>query len=298
MRLALALVLAFASLPACSAHDRGRTSEAPTAPDHAFPVSVIVEHPDGPQYPMVTHGGATFVAGEHGSRYTLRLVNRSARRIEAVVSVDGRDVVTGDPGDFKTQRGYVIEPFGSITVDGFRQSLDHVAAFRFTDHGNSYATRRGDGRNVGVIGVALFEERRSRQQRNRSAFAVAPPSPSHSPAPPPTSSQESAAHDAKRQAPAADFDASAAPESEAAAPLSTGAGSSRFAPPAGGELGTQYAETMFSRVHEVEFKRRKKRQPDVVFALHYDSPQGLAARGVPPFGSPVVTLAADPFPGR
>ena len=45
------------------------------------------------------HNGETYVLGSHGDRYTLRVQNHSGQRIEAVVSVDGRDVVDAGSGD-------------------------------------------------------------------------------------------------------------------------------------------------------------------------------------------------------
>jgi hypothetical protein len=45
-----------------------------------------------------------------------------------------------------------------LVIDGFRQSWDEVAAFRFGRVADSYAARTSGDRNVGVIGVALFEE--------------------------------------------------------------------------------------------------------------------------------------------
>jgi hypothetical protein len=309
MRLFALLALALAaSTPACATTDRGPVTVAPDqTPATQFPVSVVIEHPDGRQYPMFAHGGSSFVAGEHGERYGIRLINRSARRVEAVVSVDGRDVISGEPGSFKTQRGYVIAPFGSVVVDGFRQSLDHVAAFRFTHHGDSYAARRGAPQHVGVIGVAVFEERQTRKQRNRKAFAAPTQATSPAPAPVAGDSFPSAPerHSADFDAPTDDFEAPAAAEAGSApksAPRSDSGsargGSTRFAPPAGGDLGTQYGETTSSHVQEVDFKRRRNRKPELLFTLHYDSAQGLAARGVPVFGPQPVTIAADPFPGR
>ena len=57
------------------------------------------------------------------------------------------------------KRGYVIAPYGEVTIDGFRTSLDQVATFRFSSVRDSYAGRKGQDRNVGVIGVAFFPER-------------------------------------------------------------------------------------------------------------------------------------------
>ena len=78
-----------------------------------------------------------------GERYTLRIWNRSGRRIEAVVSVDGRDVVDGKPGDFRNKRGYLVPAWGSVDIDGWRLSERQAAAFRFTSVANSYAGRMG-----------------------------------------------------------------------------------------------------------------------------------------------------------
>jgi hypothetical protein len=45
-------------------------------------------------------------------------------------------------------------------IDGFRRSDAEVAAFRLGDVARSYAASKGKARNVGVIGIALFAERR------------------------------------------------------------------------------------------------------------------------------------------
>ena len=104
-------------------------------------------------------GGRNYVVGEAGHRYTIVLKNRTNFRLEVVVSVDGLDVLDGKPAAFG-KRGYLIDPRGEIEVDGFRQSMDTVAAFRFGSVRGSYAAQKhGDTRNVGVVGVAVFNER-------------------------------------------------------------------------------------------------------------------------------------------
>jgi hypothetical protein len=75
-----------------------------------------------------------------------------------VLSVDGLDVMDGKNASFD-KRGYILDPRADLEVDGFRQSTETVAAFRFGAVHNSYAEQKhGDSRNVGVIGVALFHE--------------------------------------------------------------------------------------------------------------------------------------------
>lgn len=134
--------------------------------------------------------GRTIAIGSDGDRYVVRVDNHTPIRIEAVATVDGLDVVDGSDGDVH-KRGYVIAPYDSLEIEGFRESEGSVRAFRFGSVSDSYASRRGKDRNVGVVGVALFREQGSDfrwtpEELNRretadpfpSRFAPAPP-PSH-----------------------------------------------------------------------------------------------------------------------
>jgi hypothetical protein len=121
---------------------------------------------NGSSLPTFMNSGRTLVQGEHGQRYTIEIANRSSSRFEAVVAVDGLDVVDGQTASF-SKRGYLIQPFGTVEIDGFRQSMDEVAAFRFGSVRGSYAGRKGNDRNVGVIGVAFFAERGARVWNER-----------------------------------------------------------------------------------------------------------------------------------
>ncbi len=90
-------------------------------------------------------------------RYTIIMQNHTGHRFEAVTTVDGLDVMSGGAGSVEN-RGYLLMPYDSLEVDGFRQSHETVAAFRFGRVGDSYAAKTGTARNVGVIGVAFFNE--------------------------------------------------------------------------------------------------------------------------------------------
>jgi hypothetical protein len=103
--------------------------------------------------------GQRHVAGTPGHEYELRLRNLTGERLLAVTSVDGVNVVTGETAA-PDQGGYVLGPHESLSINGWRKSLDEVAAFYFTAHANSYAARTGRPFDVGVIGVALFREKR------------------------------------------------------------------------------------------------------------------------------------------
>ena len=103
-------------------------------------------------------GGRTLIAGEDGERYRIVVHNATGARFEIVASVDGLDVIDGRPAD-PGRRGYLIDPYGTLAIDGFRTSDDAVAAFRFGRVADSYAAQTTGDRNVGVIGVAIFSER-------------------------------------------------------------------------------------------------------------------------------------------
>ena len=87
---------------------------------------------DGSPAPTFWHDGETYVMGRVGERYVIRVSNRTGRRIEAVVTVDGRDVVDGKPGDFRHKRGYLVPAWGQVDIDGWRLSQSRAATFRFS----------------------------------------------------------------------------------------------------------------------------------------------------------------------
>jgi len=124
-------------------------------------ITVRLTDGSGRAYPTVHASGRQYVVGEAGERYVIAVTNRSGFRFECVASVDGLDVIDGEPASYG-KRGYVLDPYGTLEIEGFRRSEDTVAAFRFSSVRGSYASRSGQGdRNVGVIGIALFQERGS-----------------------------------------------------------------------------------------------------------------------------------------
>ncbi len=150
---------------ACSAAYADRVSPGPrplvpiaVAPDAVrSPYSVQIIADGNDDLDTFFHGGRYYVHGAAGQRYIVRVTNPTAQRVEAVISIDGLDVIDGESGDLR-KRGYVVPPYGSLDIEGWRTSLSDVSAFRFSTVGGSYAGKKGKARNVGVIAVALFAE--------------------------------------------------------------------------------------------------------------------------------------------
>jgi hypothetical protein len=245
----------------------------------------------GRSLPTYQHRGYTYVEGRLGDNYSIRVFNHTAGRVEAVVTVDGRDVVSGRQGSYRTARGYVIQGYGSVLIEGFRTSMSDVAAFHFTDVEDSYAARMGDATNVGVIGVAIFEERSWRPMplvRRQSLNGVG-------------TGYGPAQSQAKSNA------SGGAPESKAARQGALSAGSADsmewddgYMPERSQEMGTGYGESTYSPASETSFVRRSSQRPDASLAIYYDDRMGLIARGVLPRPYPepyVPDFEPNPFPG-
>lgn len=287
----LALLSGFALLgvvgvaSVCSAESPWRRRVVPPSPP---PYRVSLETSGGGELPTFRHSGLSYVLGEPGDRYNVRVSNPTSERVEVVVTVDGRDAVSGQVGDYVSQRGYLIEPWGSLVLEGFRRSLDEVAAFRFTDRSDSYSSRRGTPENVGVIGVAIFPEK------------PRPPAPVR-PRPRPYSRDDryDLDYEYRSEHSRGGDGAPAGKRAEAPAPAPAEAPRAESAPSGrkdfGGEpraprksrssagpsnIGTQYGEREDSSVVEVAFERRSKTHPSAVLTLRYDDYEGLTARGI------------------
>jgi hypothetical protein len=126
------------------------------AGDGALSVALVDEA--GRTLPGFTAGGRTLIEGQDGGRYRIVVRNATTARFEIVASVDGLDVIDGHPAD-PNRRGYIVDPRGTLVIDGFRTSDDAVAAFRFGRVADSYAAQTSGDRNVGVVGLAIFAER-------------------------------------------------------------------------------------------------------------------------------------------
>jgi hypothetical protein len=146
---------AYADRPAEPSSQVAVAVPAPEAVPSPYTIEIMGE--DGKALNAYSAQGKFYVLGNSGERYTIRVANPTARRVEAVVSVDGLDAIDGEAADLG-KRGYIVPAYGELRIEGFRTSTSHVATFRFSSVSNSYAGKKGVARNVGVIGVAIFDE--------------------------------------------------------------------------------------------------------------------------------------------
>lgn len=106
--------------------------------------------------------GVTWVEARKGVSYEIKLKNNTRERVLAIVSVDGIDVLSGSPAN-PDSSGYIVEPYSSVTVKGFRTSQEEVNRFEFSEKEDSYAVTSPDGEqspaNCGGIGVRFIAEK-------------------------------------------------------------------------------------------------------------------------------------------
>lgn len=258
----------------------GLAAAGPGQAGHSDLVDVqVIDRETGQVAQVWRHGGRLFVAGRPGARYSLRVTNNTPGRVLAVMSVDGVNILTGQTAGYN-QRGYVFGPYETYDVSGWRKSDSEVAAFTFAPLSRSYAARTGRPNDVGVIGVAVFEERvyhppvvavspalprsyESADQTDSLVVQGAPAAP-----PPPVAAQAPKRHN-RVESPA---DRSAE------------------------RLGTAHGQREWSYATTVNFERATS-YPRLIRQIEYDSYDNLVARGVTPRRRPQPTPPHPrPFP--
>ncbi len=246
----------------------------------------VVDRGSGQPMRVWRHHGRLFVAGEPGERYSLRLTNHTAGRVEVVVSVDGVNIVTGDTANVH-QTGYLLHPYQSYDVTGWRKSTTEVAAFAFAPLPQSYAARTGRPGEVGVIGVAVYTEKAApppmaatpvirgggSDDGDRGDDSATNVRAEHRSAPPPMPAAR--AMEAPPPPPPPSMARAASPPPRFQSPSTTAAVESRRDE----KLGTAHGAREWSPVHMVNFERATT-YPVSVRQVEYDTYNNLVASGV------------------
>jgi hypothetical protein len=263
----------------------------------------IVDRQLGQVLPAYRHRGVPYVAGQPGHRYAVRMVNRTGARVLVVLSVDGINAISGETAAV-SQTGYVLAPYASAEITGWRKSMTEAAAFYFTSLADSYAARTDRPDNVGVIGAAVYRERVRLEPRGWEL-------------PGSSSSRESdAARDAARGAGSGLGDRRAAPSVQPSPSSDTARANAApvpAAPAAESEradsvgklaqraerIGTGHGEREHAPITHTAFERAGS-EPNEIVRVRYDSHANLVAMGVirapEPAGEPqpFARFAPDP----
>lgn len=121
----------------------------------SYEVEILINGSSAKEY---RKDGKTYIEGRQKQTFSLRIQNHSSDRILAIPTIDGLSVLDGKHGSYDSG-GYVIKPFSSTTIHGWRTSDKEVAEFYFSGIEESYASKMSKGGNQGVIGVAIYKEK-------------------------------------------------------------------------------------------------------------------------------------------
>jgi hypothetical protein len=240
----------------------------------------IYDRGSGEILPVFRADGGWYLAGRPGNEYEVRVRNETAGDLLAVVSVDGVNVVSGETAS-TGQSGYVIGPWQTLSIQGWRKSLARVAAFYFTDLANAYATRTGRPVDIGAIGVAVFRRKtQAPAELEQPQLGKDPLSDSR----------------LRQQGPGNAPARSEAPQSSQNVDGGVTADSAvRPTPsvPVEQSIGTGHGRSQTSHARYVSFERESE-APNEVTILRYDARANLVARGI----IRGLPREANPFPAH
>ena len=229
----------------------------------------------------INHGGNTYLPVTNGDVFKLKIQNDTNKRVLAVVSVDGRNVVNGQAAQHKGP-GYVIERYSNVEIDGYRvrhrqgDGSDDTTSFSkefrvgYNDTGQTYADKAtGSTKNNGVIGVVIVPE------------MYIPTSPRH------IYTKDTTVPISSRSM---GIDHDESPEREVTTSGSLHVNSGKRGITRSASVGTEMGNKQYSPIKKVEFNPDYSQKS--VITLYYDTVESLRARGILPNVEP------NPFPAE
>ena len=283
----LALAMLAASPALADYHTPIQRSTIWRAPDtwadgRLVDVQIRVDGEAAPLYWAPNRNDRHYLQAFAGRNYSLVLKNNTGNRVAVLLAVDGLNAVNGEISRLQSHEPmYVLGPWESATIRGWRTSLDEIRRFVFVDERRSYASRTGQANSdMGWIRVLSFREqqqwgnvKRMWDGGSKSGFrdsgpSAALPAPSEAPQ---ARSQESL-DEVAPQAPKSEARQKAvAPDAQDN--LARGEQENSFP-------GTGWGERRQDRVREVRFNPEHVATDRLIFRYEYAS--GLRALGIHP----------------
>jgi hypothetical protein len=142
----------------------------------AYSVEVLVNG-----RPLREHAarGTTYVEALREAEYSVRLQNRTGRRVAVALSVDGLNSIDAKRTSAREAAKWILGPYQTIVLDGWQTSSATARHFFFTTEDRSYGAWLGETDNLGIVSAAFFHEKGPRpvpyvKERKREGAADAP----------------------------------------------------------------------------------------------------------------------------
>lgn len=104
--------------------------------------------------------GKNYVEAIQGAEYEVRIRNPFPFRVAVALSVDGLNTIDARRTTAWNASKWVIEPYGTISIEGWQMSSERARRFYFTSEQDSYGAKLGRTANLGVISAVFFRELR------------------------------------------------------------------------------------------------------------------------------------------
>ena len=119
----------------------------------------------------------SYVEAINGENYSLNIRNHSNQRLGLVIAVDGRNIISGEKSKLKhSENMYILGPYETQSYAGWRTSSKDIHRFYFTEFENSYAHAFDDDSAMGVIAVAVYEEKQPFFSKRKEKKTISKPS--------------------------------------------------------------------------------------------------------------------------
>ena len=129
----------------------------PVVAENGFSVEVIV---DGRTVSEYAARGRRYVEALENAEYELRIHNPLGVRVAVALAVDGLNTIDARHTSAWDAHKWVIEPYGTIHIQGWQMSSQNARRFYFTTERDSYGAKLGQTANLGVISAVFFRERK------------------------------------------------------------------------------------------------------------------------------------------
>jgi hypothetical protein len=101
---------------------------------------------------------STYVEAVKNAEYSLRLRNRTDRRMAVALAVDGLNTIDAKTGSASKASKWVLDPWETVTIEGWQIGPDAARRFFFTSEDKSYGAWLGKTSNLGVIEAVAYRE--------------------------------------------------------------------------------------------------------------------------------------------
>jgi len=130
-------------------------SPAEAVVDDDLSLEILV---DGRPLHEIAARNAVYVEAVKHAEYSLRLTNRTGRRMAVALAVDGLNTIDAKTGSAQNASKWVLDPWQTITIEGWQIGPDAARKFFFTSEDKSYGAWLGKTANLGAIEAVAYRE--------------------------------------------------------------------------------------------------------------------------------------------